>query len=130
MTHVERIRKELSPSRRRKIHARAEQLIAQEMTLQQLRRARQLTQVVMAKKLGINQDGVSKLEKRSDLLLSTLRKTVSTMGGRLSLVVQFPDQSPVVLAGLDPDESEQKPPSRKTAAAAEKAAPLVMHAKG
>lgn len=100
MTNLERILKELSPARRRKVKARAAQLIAEEMTLQELRRARKLTQARIAKKLGVSQDGVSKLEKRSDLLLSTLRKTVEAMGGSLSLVAQFPDREPVVLSGI------------------------------
>lgn len=52
----------------------------------------------MAKQLGIAQDSVSRLEKRSDLLLSTLRKTVEAMGGELSLVAEFPDRPPVVLS--------------------------------
>jgi hypothetical protein len=51
---------------------RAAQLIAEEMTLRELRKARRLTQVRMARALGITQDGVSRLKKRSDLLLSTL----------------------------------------------------------
>jgi hypothetical protein len=54
----------------------------------------------MAKTLGITQDGVSRLEKRSDLLLSTLRKTVEAMGGKLSLVAEFPDRPPVVLSSI------------------------------
>jgi hypothetical protein len=54
----------------------------------------------MAKALGITQDGVSRLEKRSDLLLSTLQKTVKAMGGSLSLVAEFPDRTPVVLSGI------------------------------
>jgi transcriptional regulator with XRE-family HTH domain len=74
--------------------------MAEEMTLQDLRRARKLTQVRMARALGIGQDGISKLEKRSDLLLSTLRKAVEAMGGRLSLVAEFPDRDPVVLSGI------------------------------
>lgn len=90
----------LSPQRRRKIEARATQLIAEEMTIQELRLARKLTQVRMAKELGISQDGVSRLEKRSDLLLSTLRKTVEAMGGSLSLIAQFPDRPPVLLSGM------------------------------
>ena len=48
--------------------------------------ARQLTEVRLAKTLGITQDGVSHLKKRSDLLLSALRKSVEAMGGNLSLV--------------------------------------------
>jgi transcriptional regulator with XRE-family HTH domain len=70
------------------------------MTLRELRRARKLTQVRMARKLGIGQDGVSKLEKRADLMISTLRKTVEAMGGSLSLVAEFPDREPVVLSGI------------------------------
>ena len=75
------------------------------MTLRELRKARKLTQVRLASRLGITQDGVSRLEKRSDLLLSTLRETVEAMGGNLSLVAQFPDRAPVVLSGIVEDES-------------------------
>jgi DNA-binding XRE family transcriptional regulator len=92
--------KRLGPARRKKVEARAAGLIAEEMTLQELRQAPKLTQVRMAKALGISQDGVSRLEKRSDLLLSTLRKSVEAMGGNLSLVAEFPDREPVVLSGI------------------------------
>jgi transcriptional regulator with XRE-family HTH domain len=74
--------------------------MAEEMPLRELRRARKITQVRMARKLGIGQDGVSKLEKRADLMISTLRKTVEAMGGSLSLVAEFPDREPVVLSGI------------------------------
>lgn len=93
----------LSPARRKRVEARAAELIAEEMTLRELRRARKLTQVRVAKALGITQDSVSRLEKRSDLLLSTLRKTVKAMGGNLSLVAEFPDRPPVVLTGIAED---------------------------
>jgi DNA-binding XRE family transcriptional regulator len=92
--------KRIGSARRKKIEARAAGLIAEEMTLQELRQARKLTQVRMAKVLGISQDGVSRLEKRSDLLLSTLRKSVEAMGGNLSLIAEFPDRDPVVLSGI------------------------------
>jgi DNA-binding XRE family transcriptional regulator len=92
--------KRIGSARRKKVEARAAGLIAEEMTLQELRQARKLTQVRMAKVLGISQDGVSRLEKRSDLLLSTLRKSVEAMGGNLSLVAEFPDREPVVLSGI------------------------------
>jgi len=105
--------KKLSPARRKKVGARAAQLIAEEMTLQELRKARKLTQVRMAKSLGITQDSVSRLEKRSDLLLSTLRKTVEAMGGSLCLVAEFPDREPVVLAGIAEDDPPQKPGGRR-----------------
>src|ERR1700675_3224040 len=99
-TNVNDIVRKLSPARRRKVQARAAQLIAEEMTLRELRHARKLTQIRMAKRLGITQDSVSRLEKRCDLLLSTLRKTVEAMGGKLSLVAKFPDRAPVVLSGI------------------------------
>lgn len=96
--------KKLSPTQRKKVEARAAALIAEEMTLRDLRKARELTQARVADQLGITQDGVSRLEKRSDLLLSTLRKSVEAMGGRLSLVAEFPDRAPVVLTGIAGDE--------------------------
>jgi transcriptional regulator with XRE-family HTH domain len=113
MTNLERIRKEVSPARRKKVSARAAQLIAEEMTLQELRHARKLTQVRMAKALGIGQDGVSKIEKRADLMISTLRKTVEAMGGTPSLVAEFPDRELVVLSGIAEEEPDQKPTGRK-----------------
>jgi len=100
----DKIRK-LSPARRKRVEARAAELIAEEMTLRELRKARKLTQVRMAKALGITQDSVSRLEQRSDLLLSTLRKTVKAMGGNLSLVAEFPDRAPVVLSGIADESS-------------------------
>jgi transcriptional regulator with XRE-family HTH domain len=105
--------KELSPAQRKKVEARAAELIAEEMTLRELRHARKLTQVKMAKTLGITQDGVSRLEKRSDLLLSTLRKTVEAMGGNLSLVAEFPDRAPVVLSGIAEDDPSSGPVERR-----------------
>ena len=100
--------KKLSPAQRKKVEARAAELIAEEMTLRELRRARRLTQARMAKTLGVTQDSVSRLEKRSDLLLSTLRKTVQAMGGNLSLVAEFPDRAPVVLSGIAEDNPAPK----------------------
>src|SRR5258708_26166397 len=99
-TNVNDIIKKLSPAQRKKVEARAAHLIAEEMTLRELRHARKLTQVRVAKTLGITQDSVSRLEKRSDLLLSTLRKTFEAMGGSLSLVAAFPDRAPVLLSGI------------------------------
>ena len=90
----------LDPERRRRVEDRAAELIAGEMTLRELRKARRLTQVSLARELGITQDGVSRLERRSDLLLSTLRKAIEAMGGSLSLIARFPDRPPVELSGI------------------------------
>jgi transcriptional regulator with XRE-family HTH domain len=116
-TNVGDVIKKLSPAQRKKVEARAAQLIAEEMTLRELRHARKLTQVRMAKTLGITQDSVSRLEKRSDLLLSTLRKTVQAMGGKLSLVAEFPDRAPVVLSGIAEEGPGGKAVRRKSARA-------------
>jgi transcriptional regulator with XRE-family HTH domain len=102
---------------RRKVEARAAELMAEEMTLRELRKARKLTQVRLARTLKINQDSVSRLEKRSDLLLSTLRKAVEAMGGTLSLVAEFPDRRPVVLSALGEDPPPLKVADRKAARA-------------
>ncbi len=90
----------LSPERRARVEARAVELIAEEMTLSDLRKARDLTQKRTAEILEIGQDAVSRLERRSDVLLSTLRGYVEAMGGSLELVVTFPDRPPVRLSGL------------------------------
>lgn len=110
----DKIRK-LSSAQRKKVEARAARLIAEEMTLRELRKARKLTQVRMAKALGITQDSVSRLEKRSDLLLSTLRKTIEAMGGNLSLVAEFPDCAPVVLSRIAEGDLPGKSTGRKHA---------------
>ena len=98
--NVNDIIRNLPARQRKKVEARAAQLIAEEMTLRQLRQACRLTQQKVAKSLRIGQEGVSKIERRSDLLISTLRDYVQAMGGQLSLVVQFPDREPVVLSGI------------------------------
>ncbi|MDP2370488.1 helix-turn-helix domain-containing protein [Rhodoferax sp.] len=55
--------------------------------------------------LGVGQDTISRLEKRSDMLLSTLRRYVEAMGGKLELVAQFPDRPPMVIDHLTPPNS-------------------------
>ena len=90
----------LPEDRRHRIEERARALIAEEMTLRDLRKARNHTQARVAKELGINQENVSRLEQRSDLLLSTLRGYVEAMGGKLSLMAEFPDRPPVAIAGI------------------------------
>ena len=106
----------LDAVRRRKIEARATELMAEEMSLRDLRRARKLTQVRVAEALGVTQDSVSRLEKRSDFLLSTLRKTVNAMGGEICIYCTFPDRAPVVLSQLSEVSGEAEPPRARTAA--------------
>ncbi len=111
--NVNEIIRKLSPAERRKVEDRADELIAEEMSLRDLRKARKLTQTRVAKTLGITQDSVSRLEKRSDLLLSTLRKTVKAMGGEVRIVAQFPDRSPVLLSHLAEEHPRRKSSRRR-----------------
>jgi hypothetical protein len=108
-TLKERLSK-LPVARRARVAARADELLADEMSLSDLRKARKLTQERVAEMLGIKQEGVSRLEKRSDLLLSTLRGYVAGMGGKLELIVRFPDRPDVLLQDLA--ESSTAPPRR------------------
>lgn len=100
----------LPQKRRLRIEARALELA----TLKDLREAAQQTQAQMAATLGVGQDTISRLEKRSDMLLSTLRHYVESMGGKLNLVAQFPNRPPVVIEHLGVEPSVR----RKTGLAA------------
>lgn len=70
--------------------ARAEAILV-EMQLQELRKSRQVTQVDVARAMNIEQAAVSKLERREDMYLSTLRDYIRALGGELKLVAAFPD---------------------------------------
>ena len=92
---------DLPAGRRATIEARAAELA----TLKDLRQAVAQTQEELAAALGVGQDTISRLEKRSDMLLSTLRRYVEAMGGKLELVAQFPDRPPLVIDHLAGDAS-------------------------
>ena len=94
--------------RRKRILVEADRLRAEYLTLQDLRKARKLTQARLAEVLNISQASVAQMERRSDLLLSTLRSYVEAMGGRLSLMVEFSDRGPVSLQGLGDTEEPPK----------------------
>src|ERR1700693_1963525 len=98
----------LNAVERKKVEDRAVELIAEEMSLRDLRKARKLTQAPVAKGFGGTQDSVSRLEKRSDLLLSTLRKTVKAMGGDVRIIAEFPDRAPVVLSEISGEDPVRK----------------------
>jgi DNA-binding XRE family transcriptional regulator len=108
----------LPKERRQRVLARSMELA----TLKDLRCAAQQTQAQMAAALGVGQDTISRLEKRSDMLLSTLRHYVEGMGGQLNLVAQFPNRPPVVIEhlsgqALDGKKTRQGPKRRTRAAA-------------
>ena len=93
--------KDFSPEERARVAARTAELIEEELTLRDLRQARHLTQECMAQLMGVEQESVSRLERRADLLLSTLSGYVAAMGGKLRLVAEFPDRHPVAIALAD-----------------------------
>ena len=84
------LRLRMAPERQRQAHERAERLLAR-MPLQELRQARALTQVALAQRLKSTQAQVSKLERRTDMYVSSLRDYVEAMGGALEIVARFPD---------------------------------------
>jgi DNA-binding XRE family transcriptional regulator len=100
---------QLSPERRARIEEEAERLDAEYLTLKDLRKARELTQEQVAEAPGIRQATVTQLEKRGDLLLSTLRSYVEAMGGHLTPMVEFPGRSPVALEGFGDTDTPTSP---------------------
>ena len=91
----------LPAERRAKIERRARELAS----LKDLRRAMERTQEELAARLGVGQDTVSRIEQRSDILLSTLRRYVEAMGGELNLVACFPNRPPLVVDHIGPKPS-------------------------
>lgn len=103
------------------VRQRAVEMIAEELNLRELRRLRKLTQARLSKRLKIGQEGVSRIEKRTDMYLSTLREYVEGVGGKLSLVVEFPNQAPVVLSELGENARRQSEEKRSRKSAQNKA---------
>lgn len=91
------------------IAARSAELIAEEATLRQLREARERSQEELAVKLHVKQAAVSKLERRTDMYLSTLRSYIEAMGGKLEIVARFKDQAVRItqFETLDPEHRPQ-----------------------
>ena len=84
------LREKMFPASRERSRVLAEKYRA-EMPLVELREAREMTQVHLAKILGVNQAAVSKLERRADMYVSTLQSFVKAMGGELKITAQFPE---------------------------------------
>lgn len=97
----------LSPERRERVERLGRQLIREEMTLQALRKQLEFTQEGLAERLDIRQANISKVEKRSDMLISTLRSYVEALGGTLELVVHMPGRPPVTLDGFCEDRAKR-----------------------
>jgi DNA-binding XRE family transcriptional regulator len=107
----------LPPKRRARIQARAQELIEEEMTLRDLRSVHHLTQERVAELLGIEQDSVSRMERRADMLLSTMSSYVEAMGGKLRLIAEFPNRKPYIVKLGELTEKTNTKPRKRTAAA-------------
>lgn len=90
----------LPEARRKRIEARAAERIAEELALRDLRKALGRTQVEVARRLRISQVTLSDTERRGDVMLSTLRKYVGALGGKLELVARFPDRTAIRIAPM------------------------------
>lgn len=114
--------------RRSAIDQRASELVDEELTLRDLRKALDRTQVELAEKMGVGQDAISRYEQRTDLMLSTLERYVSAMGGSLSIVAEFPDRKPVRLRTVRELISKGEPRKAQAAVATRAAATPGKHA--
>ena len=117
---LDEILNEMSVDRRARIEQLAQEMRV-EMNLREVRRLRKLTQARLSRKLKIGQEGISRIEKRTDLYISTLRSYVEGVGGKLSMIVEFPDQPPVILAGLGSDDRRKKSKNKTASRAKSKA---------
>ena len=117
---------ELPAARRAKIKARVAELIAEELGLQELRKSKQITQEEIAARLGGRQVYISRLEKRDDMKLSTLRAYVEAIGGDLQLLVTFPEGKSVFLKQPQGAARRRRPASKpKSLGGAKRAEPAV-----
>jgi transcriptional regulator with XRE-family HTH domain len=91
----------LTPAEQKTIRAQAEEPIAEEMKLAQLREALERSQAEVAEKCGVKQAAISRLERRTDMRISTLRNLVEAMGGNLRILIDFQDRAPIRLSQFD-----------------------------
>ncbi len=101
----------LSPARREAVEKRTQELILKEKVLRNVRKDQGLSQKAVADAMGIGQDSVSRLERRGDCLVSTMRDYVEAMGGELQLVAKFPGVDPVEIVAEDMAELGAEDPS-------------------
>jgi transcriptional regulator with XRE-family HTH domain len=89
------LREKMSPERRARMAKRTREML-EEMALQDLRQALNLTQTQVAELMKMNQAAVSKMEHQGDMYISTLQRFVTALGGSLQLVARFPDREVVL----------------------------------
>lgn len=85
----------MSPTRRARVARRVQRAMAK-MPLNELRRARGLTQEQLAAALDLKQASISKIERQTDMYVSTLRRFIESLGGTLRITASFPGGDVVV----------------------------------
>ncbi len=83
---------QMTPDARKRADEKAKAML-DEMPLNELRQARGLSQKMLAEVLHVQQPSIAKIEKRTDMYISTLRSHIEAMGGELEVVARFPDGS-------------------------------------
>ncbi|WP_296271771.1 XRE family transcriptional regulator [Pseudomonas sp. UBA6323] len=86
------LRAKMAPEAQARVEAKVQELLA-EMPLNELRQARGLSQKVLAEVLHVQQPSIAKMERRTDMYISTLRSHIEAMGGQLDVIARFPDGS-------------------------------------
>jgi len=106
------LRDQISQARQANIKEKADQL-RKEMPLQELRQARHLSQEHLANLLRVKQASISKLERRTDMYISTLRSFIQAMGGELEIVARFPDGTVRItqFEDLGQDDHQEREPA-------------------
>src|SRR5437870_10962682 len=106
------LREKMSPEAQRRAAEKAEAMI-RDMPLDELRAARELTQEQLAKLLGVEQAAVSKMERRTDMYISTLQTAIKAMGGDLEIRAVFPDGTVRIDQSRDIERAGRRPPKRR-----------------
>ncbi len=107
------VMKALPKERRERIETETAREAAKIMSLRDVRKAFQKSQESVAKALDMEQESVSRIERRADLLLSTMRKYVAAMGGDLKLIAEFPDRPPIQIDTLGALSEREAPVETK-----------------
>ena len=102
--------KDFSPERQARIADKV-RLLKHGMALAELRKARQQSQAELAARLHVNQPAIAKMERRTDMYVSNLRRFIAAMGGTLEIVAHFPDGSVTItnFSEVEAAESTEHP---------------------
>lgn len=109
-TTLDDVIKSLPTERRTKIENLTAELVEEVTTLRDLRKKQKLTQADIAQLLGIKQENVSRLERRNNIHLSTLKDYIHALGGKLHLIVEFPNQEPIEIKDFESIETNELEP--------------------